>query len=438
MKEYPYWQDNPQSASLQSIVSSRQSAVTAPPLPAPRASRYDVVIVGAGYTGLAAARQLASSGASVLVVERETVGWGASSRNAGQVLTGLRLDVATLVARYGERRARQLFEIARASLDRLERIIADQSIDCDYARSGHIQAASRPSHFAAFREEQALLARVFDHRVELVSRADQSSEVGSDLYHGLLVDERSGRVNPARLVHGMAAAAARAGADIVERTAALKTTRMPTGWLVSTMGGDVGADDVLFATDGYTDRAAPALQRRFVPIGSYIIVTAPLAAEQAASILPRGRMAFDSKHFLHYFRLTPDRRLLFGGRAEFSQPSEATTRRAAEILHRGLEDVFPQLAGISIEYAWGGNVGFTRDQLPHAGKLDGVYYAGGYCGHGIAMATHLGEQIARRIAGEAFDHPFFDDRFPAIPLYAGNPWFLPIVGAYYRLRDAID
>src|SRR5262249_10745525 len=131
-------------------------------------------------------------------------------------------------------------------------------------------------------------------------------------------------------------------------------------------------------------------------------------------------------------------RLLFGGRAEFSRPDETTTRHAAEILRRDLDRVFPQLAGTAIDYAWGGNVGFTRDELPHAGRLDGVYYAGGYCGHGVAMATYLGEQIARRIAGDATDHPLFDDRFPAIPLYSGDPWFLPLVGAYYRVKDAIE
>jgi glycine/D-amino acid oxidase-like deaminating enzyme len=324
------------------------------------------------------------------------------------------------------------------ALDRIETLVAEESIDCDYARTGHIQAASKPAHFAAFREEQALLARVFDHRVGLVSRADQRSEIGSDLYHGLLVDERSGRLNPGLYVHGLAAAAMRAGARIASGVGVTTVRRRdPQKWVVATTAGEVEAKDVLLATNGYTDAAAPALRRRFLPIGSYIVVTEPLAPDLAASLLPRNRTAFDSKHFLYYFRLTSDRRLLFGGRAEFSQPDRSTTRRAADILRRGFEAVFPQLAGTSIDYAWGGIVGFTRDQLPHAGKLDGTYYAGGYCGHGIAMATHLGEQIARRIAGETLDHPLFDDRFPAIPMYSGKPWFLPLLGAYYRFRDFI-
>jgi Glycine/D-amino acid oxidases (deaminating) len=179
----------------------------------------------------------------------------------------------------------------------------------------------------------------------------------------------------------------------------------------------------------------PALQRRFVPIGSYIIATEPLDESVAASLLPRRRMAFDSKHFLYYFRVTTDRRLLFGGRAEFGRPDEHTTRRAAAILRKGMDTVFPSLSGVGIDYAWGGNVAFTRDQMPRAGRLDDLNYAGGYCGHGVAMATYLGEQIARRIGGEPIEHPLFDDRFPAIPMYSGNPWFLPLVGAYYQVKD---
>ena len=204
---------------------------------------------------------------------------------------------------------------------------------------------------------------------------------------------------------------------------------------MSTTNGEIEAGDVLMATNGYTDGASPALQRRFIPIGSYIIATEPLAEPQWSALLPRRRMAFDSKHFLYYFRVMPDRRLLFGGRAEFGRPDAETTRRAAAILHRGMTTVFPQLAGVRIDYAWGGNVAFTRDQMPRAGRLDGVYYAGGYCGHGVAMAAYLGEQIARRIAGEPIDHPLFDDHFPAIPLYAGDPWFLPLAGAYYHVKD---
>ena len=427
LKESPYWWDTvPSSEPGSSNFELLQSR------------RFDVAVIGAGYTGLAAARQLARAGASVVVLERERVGWGASSRNGGQVLTGLKLDPATLVARVGRSRARKLFDISLESIAALEALIADEAIECEYERTGHIQAASKRGHFDAFRDERKLLARLFEHRVELVSRAEQRGEIASDAYHGLLVDERSAALNPAQYIRGLNTAAVRAGVAVAEGTGVERLSRQSARWAIETSRGAVDARDVLIATNGYTDGAAPALQRRLVPVGSYVIATEPLPVSVAAMLLPRRRVAFDSKHFLHYFRLTRDSRLLFGGRAAFARPTPGTTRRAAAILRRDLARVFPQLATTSIEYAWCGNVAFTRDQMPHAGRLDQTYYAGGYCGHGIAMATYLGALVARRMAGEPVEHPLLSDRFPAIPLYRGKPWFLPVVGAYYKLRDWID
>ena len=144
------------------------------------------------------------------------------------------------------------------------------------------------------------------------------------------------------------------------------------------------------------------------------------------------------KHFLHCFRATSDDRFLFGGRAEFAQPTPGTTRRCADILRRDLAAIFPALADVRTDYAWGGNVALTRDQMPHAGSLDAMYYAAGYCGHGVAMATYLGALIGRRVAGERIVHPLLDDGLPSIPLYRGNPWFLPLVGACYRFKDLVQ
>ncbi len=354
------------------------------------------------------------------------------------MLTGLKLDLETLIARHGESHARRLFDISLESIAALERLIADERIDCDYERTGHVQAAAKPSHFEALRREQSLLARVCGHKTQLLSPADQQSELGTSRYFGVLVDERSAAINPAKYVQGLAAAARRAGVSIRAGTAVRRFTRTGPTWTVVTDRGDINAEDLLFATNGYTTAAASFLQRRLIPIGSYIVVTAPLGEARARQLIPKRRMAFDSKHFLYYFRSTPDHRLLFGGRAEFSTPTEASTARASTILRDGLTRIFPQLGDVAIDYAWSGNVAFTRDQMPRAGQIDGAYYAGGYCGHGIAMATYLGGVIARRIAGEPITHPFMDDRFAAIPFYTGTPWFLPIAGAYYRYRDLVD
>jgi glycine/D-amino acid oxidase-like deaminating enzyme len=398
-------------------------------------AQVDVAVIGGGYTGLAAARRLAMSGASVLVLERGDLGSGASSRSGGQVLTGLKLDVATLVAAYGERRARELFELGGRAIEDLEAAIAAESIDCDYERGGHIAAAAKPSHFEALRAEQALLARTFDHRVELVSRSEQRRELGSDAYHGLSIDQGSRAINPAKYVAGLAAAARRRGACLASGAAVTALRADAGGWRVTTRGSEVIARDVLVATNGYTGAIAPALQRRLIPIGSYVVVTDPLTDDEAAAILPARRVVFDTKHFLFYFRLTADNRLLFGGRAEFGQPTHESTRRAAAVLRRGIASVFPELSSTPLAFAWSGNVAFTRDQMPHAGRIDGVHYAAGYCGHGIAMATHLGDAIARRMLGDSARHPLMDDPMPAIPLYRGRPWFLPFVGAYYKVMD---
>jgi glycine/D-amino acid oxidase-like deaminating enzyme len=425
LENRPFWWDTvPQAPVFESAAS-----------PFEPGQRFDVAVVGGGYTGLAAARHLARSGGSVVVLERGALGAGASSRNAGQVLTGLKLEPATLVAKYGESRAKELFDISNRAITEVEQLVSDEQIDCELMRTGHLQAAAKRSHFAAFCEEQALLARVFNHNVSVIPEADQATELGATSYYGLLLDQHSLALNPAKYVAGLAAAATRAGAVLAPHTAVQRVARTSGVWSVETTAGTLTAKDVLFATNGYTDGASSALQRRLIPIGSYIIVTAPLSNSVAARLLPKRRMAFDSRHFLHYFRLTADNRLLFGGRAEFSGPTLESAKRAEAILHREMTSIFPELAGTRIDYAWSGHVAFTRDQMPHAGLLDGVFYAAGYAGHGIAMATHVGGAIARRMAGEPMSHPMFDDHFAPIPLYYGRPWFLPLVGLYYRWLD---
>jgi glycine/D-amino acid oxidase-like deaminating enzyme len=423
--EHPFWWDTVGSGD-----PAREDTLDMP--------RVDVAVVGGGYTGLSAARTLARAGASVAVLERDRIGAGASSRNGGQVLTGFKVDAATLLRRYGATKARELFDAALESIAMLESIIATESIDCEYERTGHLEAAWKPSHFDAFREEQRLLADVFGHRVDLVPSASQAAELGSTRYFGLLIDERSGGLNPAKYVEGLATAARRAGARLVTNATVHHVERQGKDWRLQTAKGQVTASHVLVATNAYTTAVTPSLQRRIVPVGSYVIATEPLDPSIAQRLLPRRRMAFDSKNFLYYFRLTADNRLLFGGRAEFSQPTADATRRAAGILRLGMIEVFPDLTNVRIDYAWSGNVAFTRDQMPRAGCLDGLFYAGGYGGHGIAMATTLGDLIARRISGASVSHPLLDDRPPAIPLYGGRPWFLPLVGAYYRVTDFIQ
>jgi glycine/D-amino acid oxidase-like deaminating enzyme len=398
----------------------------------------DVAVIGGGYTGLSAARTLARGGASVVVLERETVGWGASSRNGGQVLTGQKVGIGDLWRRFGAERARAIFGASLAAIDFVEQLVADERIDCGFVRAGHIEAAYKPAHFDAFRKTQELLARDFGHEVHVVPRAEQSSELGSSFYHGLLLDPRSAGLHPGRYVRGLATAAEGAGAHVRERTAVHALRRDGGRFLVETSRGLLEAREVLVATNGYTGAATPGLRRRIVPVGSYIVATAPLPQGVAETLLPRRRMVFDSKNFLYYFRLSDDNRLLFGGRAQFTSSTESSTRTSAEILRRAMVQVFPILRDVALDHAWSGNVGFTRDLLPHAGQREGIHYSMGCCGHGVGMSTYLGDAMAQAILGRNDRNPFRDLPFPAIPLYRGRPWFLPLAGAWYKLLDWIQ
>jgi len=420
LKETPYWWAD---------------ADPLPAAPGPPPDRADVAILGGGYTGLAAGRRLALSGARVVVLEARSIGWGASSRNGGQVLSGLKVGATALLARFGPERARELFSASLQAIAFVEALVRDEGIECGFRRSGHLEAAFKPAHFERMKRERDTLAREFGHPVQVIPRSEQRSELGTDYYHGLLLDEASACLHPGRYVAGLARAAARAGGTLVERTPALTVRRDGARFRVATPAGEVLVRDVLVATNGYTDGAAPKLRRRVVPVGSYIVATQPLSPQRVAWLLPRNRVVFDTKEFLYYFRLTEDRRLLFGGRAQFLPSTPSSTRASAEILRQAMLRVFPELGGTPLEYAWSGNVCFTLDKLPRAGRLDGISYALGYGGHGVAMASFLGDMMGRLLLGEATSNPFRDLPFPAIPFYDGRPWFLPLAGAYYKIRD---
>ncbi len=422
LKDIPYWWE------------------TAPALPnlmiRPLPAKADVVVVGSGYTGLSAARILAMRGVNVVVLEKETFGWGASSRNGGQVLTGLKLGPGALIAKVGLARAKELYAASLASTKYLEDLIAEEEIDCEYTRSGHVEAACKDSHFKQYRHEQELLACEFNHRVELLDRAEQRRELGTDYYRGVLVDVDSGALHPAKYVRGLAMCAAGMGALLFEQTPATNIVRDGRQYAIVTPRGTVKADNVLIATNGYMDEAVKDIGRRAFPLGSYMIATEPLPAALAAKLIPQRRVVFDSKHYLYYFRLSADNRMLFGGRADYQPPTPERTRKSAAILQRGLVQVFPELKEAAIEYAWSGNISVTRDFFPRLGQHDGLYYAFGYAGHGVAMATYLGGQIANIMCGAVAKNPFKDFSFKPLPFYYGSA-FRPLGAWYYRLLDVI-
>lgn len=407
-----------------------------PPLPAAEPPReVDVAIVGAGLTGLSAALTLAAGGASVVALERHTAGWGASGRNGGQLSVGGKRPPQAWMHDYGPELGRRLWEASVESLEFTVRLIEREGIDCDLRRNGLITAAYKPAHFGHLAEKQAYLAEELGYEVELVPPLRLAEELGSRSYHGALVDRRAGQLNPYRFTRGLAGAAVRAGAIICEHTAVETLAPRRDGFEITTQRGLVKAAEVLIATNGYTSRLTPRLRRRVVPVGSHIIATEPLERELALACIPRRRTVYDTKGMLVYFRLSEDDRVVFGGRAAWT-PTDA--RRSGRIMRRRMLEVFPQLAGAAIDFTWDGRVAMTLDLDPRLGRLDGLYYSMGYCGHGIALAPYLGHVIATVIAGRPEACPFLELKpFPAVPLYTGVPWFLPFVGGYYHARDRV-
>jgi glycine/D-amino acid oxidase-like deaminating enzyme len=412
--------------------------------PCPLPDRVDVAILGAGFTGLSAARTLAKRGIKVAVLESETIGWGASSRNGGMVLTGLKLGVDKLISMYGRELTQRMYAASLATIDCVEKIVREENIACDFSRSGHLEVACKQRHFDDYARQAEVIAGEFNHPLKVIPKNQLGAEIGSGIYYGGMVDEVSAGLNPARYVAGLARAAIKAGAEIFEKTHVERIARESrngqAGWKLTTTRGPLRAREVFAGTSGYTGRATPGLQKKIIPIGSFIITTEILPEKLAQELSPRNRMIYDSKNYLYYYRLTPDRRMLFGGRAAFFPATDRTIRKSAEILRRGMIDVYPQLRHAQIDYVWGGTLDFAFDIMPHAGQFDGIYCALGYAGHGVAMATYQGEKMAELIAGDKPDNPFVGIAFPGAPLglYNGKPWFLPFAGAWYKFLDWVS
>jgi glycine/D-amino acid oxidase-like deaminating enzyme len=402
--------------------------------------KVDVAVVGGGFTGLSAARALARRGATVAVLEEKTIGWGASSRNGGMVLTGLKLSMATVLKRYGRELAGRLFRCSLDAIDTVEQIVREENIQCGFVRRGHLLVANKPAHYDALVEEVEFMEREFGYKLQLIPRKDQHAEIGSDLYYGALVDTVSGGLNPAQYVVGLARAAEKAGATLHARARVNRIERATGGFVIETERGKLIADKVLVATSGYTGRATPGLQKKIIPVGSFIIATAPLREEVAKEVSPKDRMIFDSRHYLNYYRLW-ENRLIFGGRAAFFPENEQTLRKSADILQNDMIRAFPQLRDVRVEYVWGGTLDFAFDMMTHMGQVDGLYYSLGYAGHGVAIATHLGNAAAAAmLEGSISNNPFAAIPFPGAPLglYDGRAWFLPFAGAWHRILDWLE
>lgn len=421
-KPQPYWWD-----------TAELPAGSGAPLP----SRADVVIIGGGYTGLSCALELAKRGVQAVVIEAERIGFNASSRNGGMVSGNTKVASLAKSGVFGQELGERLVKETMGVLDFTETLIATHKIDCDYRRSGRVNLAYSRKHYEAQAKAVDWVAGVTGGDAHMLPRERQREEIGSDHYNGGQVVANAGSLNPTKYVRGLAEAARQAGALLVDKTRVTGMKRENGAWVVSTDGGTITATKVMAGTNGYTGPATPWLQRRIVPVASFIIATEELPAALTKELVPKGRMLADSRRVLNYFRLSPDgKRVLWGGRVG---TADMDARESGLRLHRKMTAVWPQLGDVRITHSWNGNVAFTFDFIPHIGQHNGLHYAMGCQGSGVPMQSWLGTQIAREIAGGANERSAFAEvAFPTKPFYTGNPWFLPIVLAWYRLRDRID
>ena len=396
--------------------------------------RSDVVVIGGGFTGTAAALAAAEAGASVVLLEAETIGYGASGRNGGQLIPGLRWSASHLKAAFGAERARAVHDVALEAVGRVRTRIARHSIACDL-KAGHLEAAWKPAHFDEIRREADLLTGEFGRTgLEVIGPQDMRLHVGTDLYHGGLYDAEGGHFHPLNYVLGLARAAEGAGAVLHERSRAGRITQ--NGAVrVKTAGGQVIAKQAILATDAWTGDLQPRLGRFTVPLMNYNVATAPLG-ELADELLPSDAAVADSRFVLNYFRLSADKRLIFGGGERYRSRPPADI---AGFVRPYMERLFPKLHDVPIDHAWGGTVSVTANRLPHLGRNGAVLFAHGFSGHGALLTTLAGELCAEQLhrSSNGFDllaglphRPFPGGRLLARPLAT-----LGLL--YYAMKDRL-
>lgn len=396
--------------------------------------KVDVLVIGSGYTGLNAAIECARGGRSTLVIDTNEPGFGCSTRNGGQISTSVKPSLGELASKFGETRARAIRNEGQNALSWISDFVEREGFDCDFRRVGRYHAAHTPEQYETLTRDSERMRAQEGIESFAVTRSEQRREMGTDAYYGGVVYPHHCSVHPAKLHREYLRLALAAGATVIGNCAATGITKTATGFRVQTALGTVDARDVVMATNGYTGNLVPWLQRRVIPIGSYIIVTEELPEELIDELFPTDRIASDTRKVVYYYRATPDRRrILFGGRVS---SSETNATQSAPRLYDIMCRIFPQLSGCKVSHAWSGTVAYSFDEMAHTGVHDGIHYAMNYCGSGVSMAGYLGMRTGQKILGLAEGQTAFDGLPNATrPLYTGKPWFLPMAVAYYRWKD---
>ena len=395
----------------------------------------DICVIGAGYTGLSAALELAEAGYKVIVLEAREVGYGASGRNGGQICTGFSSGQAKIEAQLGKADAIRCFGLAEESKTLLRQRIAKYRIDCDL-KWGYLHVIPKASQFDGLKTWKEEYDELGCKGTSILSKTELEEKLGTRIYHGALREEGAGHFHPLNYCLGLARAATVAGATIHEQSpvVSVDTGREP---LARTPGGSVRAKFMVIAGNAYLGRTVPQLNSRIMPVASYIIATEPLGQNRAKALIRDGEAAANTNFIVDYFRLTGDNRLLFGGRASYSTLEPPNL---GAYMKPRMTAVFPQLRDVKVDYAWGGYIGITSNRIPDCGRLSPtVYYAHGYSGQGVALAGLYGKLMAEAIRGQAERFDLLA-RIKHLP-FPGGPIRTPMLVAammYYRIRDALS
>jgi glycine/D-amino acid oxidase-like deaminating enzyme len=399
----------------------------------------DVLVIGSGFTGLSAALVLARAGREVVVVDANVPGYGASTRNGGQVGSGnQKFRVRTLIGMVGERKAVALLREGVEMLDGIEALIRDEKIDCAFVRCGRFRGAMRPQHYEAMARDMEDLRRHAGVESFVVPRGEQSREIGTDLFYGGSVLPMDASLHPGDYHAGLMARVLEAEGRVYGNMAVRAIHSERQGHGVRFKDRIVQARDVLVATNGYTKGVGAYFRKRIVPVISAQIATGPIAPELLDELMPKRRVYGNTNRMFFYFRPSPaDNRLIWGGRAAHVAP-EASGAAYAH-LARDLLRVFPSLGDVQVSHAWSGTIGYTFDEFPHLGRAPtGAYFAMGYCGTGVSRATHFGRKVALQMLGSAEGRSAFDDlAFPSHLLHALARPTVPLYESWYRIRDAV-
>ncbi len=402
--------------------------------------RADVVIVGGGYTGLSAALTLARQGSDVVVIDAEHPGFGCSARNGGLIGPSFhKLGLAGLRAQHGDAVATAILNEAMEALGWLKSFIEDEGIACGLKKTGRFRGALKPSDYDGFARQAETLQKAVGLEFDMVSRDRQRDHIGTDRYQGGIVYPQDGHLHPGLFVKGLADRAIAAGAKIIAPVRVSGVAPGAKGYDVTVGDRQIQAEQVLIATNGYTDPAFPYLRRRVIPMRSAIIATEPVSEDVMSELSPKDQGFGEAGRLVIYYRPSPDRtRMVFGGRA-FDQSDRPTSY--VPDLKRLMCRIFPQLESVGISHGWSGSVAYTFDHAPHFGRvptgpMKGVFFSMGYCGSGVGRATWFGRKAALRMLGDsAGESPLEGLEFETRPFYTGSPWFLPVILRRHSMLD---